>query len=62
MTGSVPDFLTNILPLPFNNLFAFFIAFLHFKLSIIDLFLTTTFSNNCGVGIKFFDGFLHRPK
>ena len=50
--GSVPDFLTSILPFPLINLFARFIAFLHLSLVIMDLFFTTTFSNNWGVCLK----------
>ena len=43
--GSVPDFLTKILPLFLIILFASLIAFLHFGELIIDLSLTSIFSN-----------------
>ena len=52
ITGSVPDFLTKILPVFFNNLIDFFIAFLHFGEFIIFLSFTLTFSNTWGIGTK----------
>ena len=48
---SVPDFLTNILPLSLISFEANFIAFLHFIESTIDLSLTVIFSKICGVDL-----------
>ena len=42
--GSVPDFLTKILPFDPISLLALFMAFLHLNLFIILLSLTLTFS------------------
>ena len=52
--GSVPDFLTKILPFFPIIKFAFLIAFLHLRLEIIFLFSTVTFTKICGNGLKMF--------
>ena len=56
--GSVPDFLTNILPFFFIILFAFLIATLHLFLFITSLFFTVTFSKICGIGLNTFNSLL----
>ena len=50
--GSVPDFLTSILPWFFINFEALEIAFLHFNDFKIDLSFTIILSRICGVGLN----------
>ena len=56
--GSVPDFLTNILPLDPISFFASLIAFLVLDWLIIFLSLTRTFSSIWGNGLKTFNSLL----